>query len=515
MVGGSTSSIQTFENLSDNVSVRMTFGPERDWDFDWVSFQAPAPKNQDITNVIVHPYDLQGWIVEETGGGQTDFVKNIVDAPLGDGNLKLSSDSQNTARAGVSKPVDELLKDLSGLAYRTKQNAANTAAGNASYRIRFDADGNIGTTNDVATLIYEPYWQNNESPDPAPVVPGVWQDWDVDEGSFWASVPGSSAAFFTPNGVTNGAGGPPFFTLDEMSALYPDARVTSFGVGIGSYNPSYDIDVDEVVFGIETDTDIIKTIYDFEPAPTSTVTLCKYDQFDDELSGWQLALVGDVVNTYQVPSTGSVVTTDTFSAGDYVIKSTGTYVYRSPGYEADARFSERAPTDAGYEELEYKPWRVVNIGGMHINDDNTLWGDVYSPDHNYYAALTLASADSVNLKINDDSYGDNSGALTASVYNGFTGITDSTGCITFDEVTYGTYQVEELLQTGWVNESGLGELVVDEEEVEHEIVNFDTTVPPEMPEHLSPEDEAVQNFNVFDFDWTDVDGAVEYEFQSS
>jgi len=47
------------------------------------------------------------------------------------------------------------------------------------------------------------------------------------------------------------------------------------------------------------------------------------------------------------------------------------------------------------------------------------------------------------------------------------------------------------------------------------VVNYDTTVAPEMPEHLSPEDEAVQNFNDFYFDWTDVDGAVEYEFQSS
>ncbi|HRQ86560.1 MAG TPA: hypothetical protein PLY16_00445, partial [Candidatus Saccharibacteria bacterium] len=41
------------------------------------------------------------------------------------------------------------------------------------------------------------------------------------------------------------------------------------------------------------------------------------------------------------------------------------------------------------------------------------------------------------------------------------------------------------------------------------------TVAPDMPEHISPANNHLQNFNNFYFDWTDVADAVEYEFQSS
>ncbi len=41
------------------------------------------------------------------------------------------------------------------------------------------------------------------------------------------------------------------------------------------------------------------------------------------------------------------------------------------------------------------------------------------------------------------------------------------------------------------------------------------TIAPDMPVHEYPADNAVINTNNFNFDWTDVDGAVEYEFQNS
>lgn len=46
------------------------------------------------------------------------------------------------------------------------------------------------------------------------------------------------------------------------------------------------------------------------------------------------------------------------------------------------------------------------------------------------------------------------------IYKGFTGVTGGDGCVTFEEVPYGTYNVEELLQSGWENVSGLGSVTV-------------------------------------------------------
>ena len=231
---------------------------------------APTPVTPEkiFETVVIKQSNLKGWVIEESGGGNTEFLLNGT-APLGTGTLNLVSDAQVTARAGASKTVDVKLVDLEGLSYKTRQNDA-IPEGDAAYRIRFDADGDISTTNDVATLIYEPYWQNAMSPDPAPVDPDVWQTWNVDDGHFWVSVPGGSAAFFSTNGVINGAGGPPFFTLPQMQAFYPNAKVTSFGVHIGSYNPLYNIDVDAVVFG----TDVKQSTYDFEP---ETIVPCEYN----------------------------------------------------------------------------------------------------------------------------------------------------------------------------------------------------------------------------------------------
>jgi hypothetical protein len=72
----------------------------------------------------------------------------------------------------------------------------------------------------------------------------------------------------------NGAGGPPFYTLGEVSAAYPNARAVGFGVNIGTYNPSYNVEADKLVFN--------DTTYDFEVkanAPTDK------DQCKD--GGWK------------------------------------------------------------------------------------------------------------------------------------------------------------------------------------------------------------------------------------
>jgi hypothetical protein len=171
-------------------------------------------------------------------GGSYEFVADST-APAGTGALRLTTDSTNAAKAQYMHAAGGSLAGVTELSYWTKQNSASSAVGDASYQLEVNTEG--GST----TLVYEPYWNGA-------VVPGAWQQWDVDAGLFW-----SSKAVTCSNGsLTAGAGGPPLYTLNQVLSACPDAVVTAFGVNVGTYNPSYDVEVDLVSFN--------GTAYDFE-----------------------------------------------------------------------------------------------------------------------------------------------------------------------------------------------------------------------------------------------------------
>ena len=71
-------------------------------------------------------------------------------------------------------------------------------------------------------------------------------------GLFW-----STRTVVCANGAVNGtAGGPANYTLAQIAATCPTARIAGFGVNIGSNNPSYAVETDLVDFD--------GTVYDFE-----------------------------------------------------------------------------------------------------------------------------------------------------------------------------------------------------------------------------------------------------------
>ncbi len=202
------------------------------------------------TTVVVHPGDTGGWASADTRpGGTIDYVE-ASDAPLGEGALRLQTDETNNAKAQymTDNNLGTPLADVTDLSYWTKQVAASSAGGSASFQLAVDLDGDISTEEGFTTLVYEPYWQNSASPDPAPVEADTWQQWDVDAGVFWSSR--------TVGGLTAGAGGPPLYSLADVLALNPDAVVLAFGVNVGTFNPNYEVLVDGVVFN--------DTTYDFE-----------------------------------------------------------------------------------------------------------------------------------------------------------------------------------------------------------------------------------------------------------
>lgn len=204
-----------------------------------------APAFADSSTIVVDPTHLRNWSTADTRpGGNVSFVTDGT-APLGAGALELTTDSTNAAKVQFERPANVKLSRVAPLSYATKQISAPFNGADPSYQLAVDLDGN-GTFD--TNLVYEPYENGT-------VTTGTWQNWDVSDGQFWSSN--------TVDGLTAGAGGPPYYTLSYLKQNYPHAVVMGFGVNVGTYNPSYDVETDNLVFNGNT--------YDFEPAATPNV----------------------------------------------------------------------------------------------------------------------------------------------------------------------------------------------------------------------------------------------------
>ncbi|MBV9923962.1 MAG: hypothetical protein JOZ96_02905 [Acidobacteria bacterium] len=204
------------------------------------------------STVVVTPSNQQGWttappVADNRPVSTVQFVTDAT-APAGTGALQLTTDSTNASKAQYMHTTNTALADITDLGYYTKQNSASSPVGDPSYQLAVclnGVDANTGACLGYTTLVYEPYWNGS-------VTPGVWQHWDVDAGQFW-----SSRAVTCSNGaVIAGAGGPPLYTLSAVEAMCPNAVVGAFGVNIGTYNPSYNVETDLFTFN--------DTTYNFE-----------------------------------------------------------------------------------------------------------------------------------------------------------------------------------------------------------------------------------------------------------
>jgi hypothetical protein len=197
------------------------------------------------SRIVVTPTSTFGWSTADTRpGGATNFLADAT-GPAGAAALNLTTTSSTAAKAQYMHGTNTPLNSVTDLSYFTKQNSASFANGAVSYQLTVFLDG---TPASFTTLVYEPY--NNF---PSPIVNGAWQQWDVDTGSFWSSRTFNGVGSCS---VSNGAGGPPFYTLAQLKTNCPNAIVTGFGVNIGSNNPSYNVETDLVNFN--------GTEYDFE-----------------------------------------------------------------------------------------------------------------------------------------------------------------------------------------------------------------------------------------------------------
>lgn len=222
-----------------------------------------APLAQTATEtLVVTPTNTRGWWTADTRiGGAVAFVQDA-SAPGGTGALQLTTDSTNAAKAQYMHATSTPLALVTDLSYWTKQNSAAFSGGAPSYQLGVNLCGTVAS---FTTFVFEPYQSGLAV---TTVTPGVWQSWDVAAGQMWSSRSVSCGS----ESVTRGSGGAPFYTLADLQARFPDAVAVGFGVNIGSYNPSYDVESDLVRFN--------ETIYDFEVFTTPT------DPEDCKKGGW-------------------------------------------------------------------------------------------------------------------------------------------------------------------------------------------------------------------------------------
>lgn len=215
-------------------------------------------------------------------------------------------------------------------------------------------------------------------------------------------------------------------------------------------------------------------------APSRDVTLCKAQKPIKgvhgwlNLPGWRLYLLGNKIDTFSVPSDGSVVS-KSYPSGNYVLLASGTYNYGDSRMIADAANSFRyvglpcagssdgwVNGDASSCMNHYLSLNPSASGGPTYAG----WGEYFNPFHVYAKPYFGGSID---FKIWDSCsttgegcYSDNEGSLMVDVYEGFVGDTDDSGCVTFENVPFGTYEFGEIMQDGYEYDSGGGQLVIDE-----------------------------------------------------
>ncbi len=207
------------------------------------------------------------------------------------------------------------------------------------------------------------------------------------------------------------------------------------------------------------------------PAPvTSTVTMCKVDQNQAPLSGWTLMLKGGEVEQLDVNSSvmAGINTLASLTNGmSYIATVNGTWTNQSGANPVDAEYST---TDGWSTQMDGYTGYSTDILELQIDnsfDPNSNWG-AYNASHTY-ARSFLGTGNASNFRIfdgtgttqNPDWFGDNSGSLNVHVADGYAGVTDGNGCVTFTGVPMGAYTADEVMQDGWTNVSGLGEVIVD------------------------------------------------------
>lgn len=205
-----------------------------------ITFSAVQTRNNEnftcaAQNVVEEP----AWVESAQTGG---------DAVEDGGLLTLTTINDVNSRVrytNMTVPADLDLEAISGFTYDSRQvSAADAVNGNASFRLIVDLldDGSL-----IKDVTFEPYYNiaAHNSLNDASILPNTWQTWEANQtdGKFWAS------GVTTVNGLSGGGGAyATNFSLAELSAAYPNAKVLGISVGMGTYNVNQVVEVDNLDF---------------------------------------------------------------------------------------------------------------------------------------------------------------------------------------------------------------------------------------------------------------------------
>lgn len=222
------------------------------------------------------------------------------------------------------------------------------------------------------------------------------------------------------------------------------------------------------------------------PEQLASVTICKWTNGDQSLPDWTLYLTkGSKIEYLPVSSTnwnGANTLSVLDSSKSYFAIASSTWANQGGANMVDPEYST---TDNWVSNI-MDGYTGYGTGILELQIQNTdgFWGPYASSTHTYAQAFTPVSTGSVNFRVFDGTdgnqnqgwFGDNSGSLGVDIYEGYAGVTGENGCVTFTDVPYGTYNVGEIMQTGWQNDSGLGEVVVDSSEEIFNVTNSEIVV---------------------------------------
>lgn len=187
------------------------------------------------------------WVESAQTGG--DATEGPGATESGSNLLVLTTINDVNSRVRYSYDIADInLSAFTGFSYDSKQVSANDAVnGNASFRLVVDLDGDTNTAGDVKDVTFEPYYNilAHNSLNDASITTGAWQNWAATpaDGKFWAS------GVTTSQGLSSGGGAyATNFTIAQLLAAYPSAKIVGISIGMGTYNVNQVVHVDNLIF---------------------------------------------------------------------------------------------------------------------------------------------------------------------------------------------------------------------------------------------------------------------------
>lgn len=211
----------------------------------------------------------------------------------------------------------------------------------------------------------------------------------------------------------------------------------------------------------------------------ASVQACKVDNKENPLADWTLMLLnGSEIENLSVDSSvlGGVNTINPLVAGtSYVAIADGVWNNQGGNNPVDAEYST---TDGWLTQMDGYTGFGNGILELEIDGNDGAWGP-YSSLHKYAQAFVPSADGPVNFGIfdgvggiqNPSWFDDNSGSLAVKVYKGYAGVTGENGCVTFNDVPYGTYTTDEIAQDGWTRMDDNSSIVIDQPNEEFTVVN--------------------------------------------